>query len=96
MEQKKQLLYNILKQFVWYRDMAPWFLVVLEKAWSEKLIDDLLNIIQKWVKSIKNNRIRIKLIERVKELQKKWDLDKAKDSENADNILNEFINNLEN
>lgn len=95
MEQKKQLLIEILKQLEWHWDMAPWFLVIVEKAWDERLIDDLLKLIQTWIKSIKDKRIKNKLINRVKELQKKWDLDHEKSSEEADDLLNDFLNNIE-
>ncbi len=96
MEQKKQLLIDILKQLEWHRDLAPWFLVVVEKTWNNEIIDTLLNLIQMWIKSIKDKRIRSKLVNRVKELQKKWDLDQENSSKEADSLLDDFINNIEN
>ncbi len=76
--------------------MAPWFLVVVEKTWNNEIIDTLLNLIQMWIKSIKDKRIRSKLVNRVKELQKKWDLDQENSSKEADSLLDDFINNIEN
>jgi len=96
MEQKKQLLIDVLKKLEWHRDLAPWFLVIVEKFENEKIIDDLLKLIQTWIKSIKDKRIRTKLVNRVKELQKKWDFDKEKSGDEADNLLDDFINNIEN
>lgn len=95
MEQKKELLIEILKQLEWHWDLAPWFLVIIEKAGNEELIDDLLKLIKTGIKSIKNKRIKTKLINRVKELQKKWDLDQEERSEEADKMLDDFINNIE-
>ena len=96
MEQKKQLLISVLKQLEWHRDLAPWFLVIAEKSENEKIIDDLLKLIQTWIKSIKDKRIRTKLVNRVKELQMKWDLDQERNREEADGLLDDFINNIEN
>ena len=92
---KKQLLIEILKQLKWHRDLAIWFLIIVEKTEDEKLIDELFKIIQKWIKSIKDNRIRTKLINRVKELQKKWDLDQENNSEEAEDLLDDFINDID-
>ena len=95
MEEKKALLIEILKQLEWHRDLAPWFLVIVEKTWNEKIIDELLKLIQMWIKSIKDKRVRTKLVNRVKELQKKWDLDQEKSCEESDSLLDDFINNIE-
>jgi hypothetical protein len=94
MEQKKQLLIEILKQLEWHWDLAPWFLVIVEKTGKEELIDDLLKIIQTGIKSIKDKRIRTKLVNRIKEMQKKWDLDQEEKGKEADNQLDNFINNI--
>jgi len=96
MKEKKAILTDILKQLEWLRDLAPWFLVIVEKTWNEKIINDLLKLIQTWIKSIKDKRVRTKLVNRVKELQKKWDLDQEKCGKESDNLLNDFINNIEN
>lgn len=95
MEQKKQLLIEILKQLKWHWDLAPWFLVIVEKTGKEELIDDLLKLIQTGIKSIKGKRIRTKLVNRIKEMQKKWDIDQENNSKEADSLLDDFINNIE-
>ena len=91
MIKKKQLLIEILKELEWQRDLASWFLVIIEKTWNEELIDKLLKIIQKWIKTIKDNRIRTKLINRIKKLQSRWD----KDQENSTDEANKILKNLE-
>lgn len=95
MNQKKELLIEILKQLEWYWDLVPWFLVIIEKTGDEELIDDLLKLIQTGIKSIKGKRIRTKLVNRIKEMQKKWDIDQENNSKEADSLLDDFINNIE-
>ena len=95
MEQKKELILRVLEKLEWYWDMAPWFLVIIEKAGNEELIDDLLKLIRTGIKTIKNKRIKEKLVSRVKELQRKWDLEQEQNWEEADNLLEDFINNIE-
>ena len=91
----KQKLIEILKQLEWNRDLARWFLLIVEKTEDEKLIDEIIKLIKRWIRTIKNNRIRTKLIERVKELQRKWDLDQETSNEEADSRLDDFINGVE-
>ena len=95
MEQKKQLLIEILKKLEWHRELATWFLIIVEKTWNEKIINQLLKLIQKWIKSIKEKNIRTKLINRIKELQKKWDKEQEESNNETENLLEDFINNME-
>lgn len=95
MNQKKELLIEILKQLEWHWDLAPWFLVIIEKTGNEELIDDLLKLIKTGIKSIKNKRIKTKLINRIKEMKKKWDIEQEKEREEADELLEDFINGIE-
>ena len=95
MSEKKKILIKILKQLEWHRNLAQWFLVIVKKTENEKIVDDLLKTIEIWMKSIKNKRIRTKLVKRVKELQKKWDTDQEKNNNEANNMLEKFINNIE-
>ena len=91
MEERKQGLIKILKQLEWDWDLARWFLIIVEKTEDEEVIDGLIRVIHRWIRTIKNNRLRAKLEERVKELQRKWDLDQESGREEADNLLNDFI-----
>ena len=92
---KKQLLIEILKQLEWHWDLARWFLVIVKKSDNEKFIDDLLKLIQTWIKAIKNKRMKAKLVERVKELQRKWNIDQENSKKEADNLLDNFIKIIE-
>ena len=84
----------MLKKLEWYWDMAPWFLVIVEKTWDEKIIDELLKLIQIGIKSIKDKRVRTKITNRIKELQKEWDLTQEIEKEEAEKMLDEFISNI--
>ncbi len=95
MEQKKQLIMDILKQLKSHRDLAPWFLVIIEKTWSEEIIDELLKLIQTGIKSIKDKRIRTKLVDKIKELQKRWDIEQEKERKESDELLEKFIDEIE-
>ena len=95
MEQKKELILRVLEKLEWYWDMAPWFLAIVERTSDEKIVEDLLKLIRTGIKTIKNKRIKEKLVSRVKELQRKWDLEQEQNWEEADNLLEDFINNIE-
>lgn len=94
MGQKKELILRVLEKLEWYWDMAPWFLVIVEKTWDEKIIDELLKLIQIGIKSIKDKRVRTKIANRIKELQKEWDLTQEIEKEEAEKMLDEFISNI--
>ena len=93
-DKKKELILRVLEKLEWYWDMAPWFLVIVEKTWDEKIIDELLKLIQIGIKSIKDKRVRTKIANRIKELQKEWDLTQEIEKEEAEKMLDEFISNI--
>lgn len=93
--EKKQVLIEILRQLEWHWELARWFLVIVEKSENEKIIDDLIKLIQTGIRSIKDKRIRAKLVERVKEMQMRWDIDQENSSEEAENLLDDFIKGIE-
>ena len=53
-------------------------------------------MIYKWIKSITSQKDRAKIKKKINEIQKKNDFENQKDQEEADKILDEFINNINN
>ena len=47
--QNKKLLINVLKALNPYRDIAEWFLVIVEYIDDENIINDILAEIQNWI-----------------------------------------------
>lgn len=92
--QNKKLLINVLKALNPYRDIAEWFLVIVEYIDDENIINDILAEIQNWIKYIKSKKKREKIKKEIKETYEKNDERAKQDRENADKILNNFINNI--
>ncbi len=93
---KKQTLQRILEALIPYWDLAEWFLIIIEQSNDEELENQILSMIYKWVKSITSEKDRIKIKKKINETQKENDFANQKDQEEADKILNDFINNIEN
>ncbi len=92
---RKESLKNILTALIPYRNLAEWFLTIIEESNDKQLENQILSIIYKWVKSIKSEKDRIAIKNKFKELQNKNNYEDEKDKKEADKIMNDFINNLE-
>ena len=92
--QNKKLLITILKALNPYRDLAEWFLVIVENIDDENIINGILTEIQNWIKFIKSKKEREKIKKEIKETYKKNDEKAEEDKEKADKFLNDFINNI--
>lgn len=95
MSWSKSSIKTILTALVPYRNLAEAFLTIIEKTNDKELENQILLSISQWIKSIKSNRDRAKIKNKIKELQKKSNYETEKDREEADQILNDFINNME-
>ena len=91
---KKQALQRILEALIPYWDLAEWFLLLLKESKEESLYDEILNMVYKWVKSIKSIKERDKIRKKIIELHNKYDYEEKKDEEIAEKILNEFIDQI--
>ncbi len=92
--QKKQLLINILEAINPYRDLAEWLLILIKSIDEEFIIDSLLSRIQTWIKVIKSTREREKIKNEIKEVYVKNNTKIQQDKNNAEKVLEDFINNI--
>lgn len=95
MSWSKSSIKTILTALVPYRNLAEAFLTILEETNDEEFENQILLSINQWIKKIKSNRDRAKIKNKIKELQKKSNYENKKDKEEADQILSDFINNME-
>lgn len=93
-DQKKQLLINILEAINPYRDLAEWLLILIKSIDEEFIIDSLLSRIQTWIKVIKSTREREKIKNEIKEVYVKNNTKIQQDKNNAEKVLEDFINNI--
>lgn len=93
-DQKKQLLINILEAINPYRDLAEWLLILIKSIDEEFIIDSLLSRIQTWIKVIKSAREREKIKNEIKEVYVKNNTKIQQDKNNAEKVLEDFINNI--
>ena len=91
---KKNLLINILKAIDWYRDLAGWFLTIIQNTNDENLINNTLTEIQNWIKSIKSQRNKEKIKNKITEIYKENDKKLKEDKQNAEKFLDDFIKNI--
>ena len=92
--QKKEILQKILEALIPYRNMAEWFLLLLNEEWNEKLKEDLYQEILKKIKEINSKTQQENVKWALKKLKKKVDLITKADEEEATQMLNDFLNNI--
>lgn len=95
MSSQKKSLETILIALIPYRNLAEWFLTIMKESEDEELENQILQMINKWIKSIKSEHDRMKIKKKIKELEKKNSYENEKDKKEAEFILNNFINNIE-
>lgn len=93
-EQKKELLVNILKAIDSYRDLAEWFLTIVENTKDDNLINNILIEIQNWIKLIKSQEKRENIKKEINKIYEKNNNKTEQDKEKAEEFLENFINNI--
>ena len=91
---QKESLKAILTALIPYRNLAELFFTIIKETEDEELEKEILSIITKWVKSINSQQERTKIKKKIKEIQNKSEYENEKDKKEADKILNDFINNI--
>jgi uncharacterized protein (UPF0305 family) len=92
---KRQALQKILEALIPHREMAKWFLLLLQEWWNEKLIEQLYKNIINEIKQIKSKSQQKKIKKALKNLKEKSDRTTKEDEEWAEQLLNNFIDNIE-
>ncbi len=88
--QKKELIKKVLEALIPYRNMAEWFLIILQNEWNDEIKETLFENIINEIKNINNENDRNKI---------KSTLEKIKEQENKEKeeewkYLDELINNI--
>ncbi len=91
---RKQALQKILEALVPYWDMAEWFLLLLQEWWNDNLIEQLYKQIINEIKNIKTKSKQEKIKKALKSLKQKSDRTIKEDEEWAEQLLNDFIDNI--
>lgn len=75
--------------------MAEWFLLILKEEWNDELIENLYKIIIQEIKNI-NSKTEQKNIKNVLlKLKEKSEQTTKADEEDAEQMLDDFINNIQ-
>lgn len=88
---KKEILQKILEALIPYRNMAEWFLLLLNEDWNEGLKEELYQEILKQIKEIKSSSQQEKLKKAINQLKEKSEKIIKDDENEAEQILNDFI-----
>ena len=71
MDSKKQLLEKVLKALKPYRELAEWFLILIDETKDKELIDSLYEMINNQIKGIKDENKRKNINKTLKKLREK-------------------------
>ena len=75
--------------------MAEWFLLVLQEEWNEELKENLYQHIIKGIKSINSKTQQENIKNALQKLKEKSELVMKSDEDDAEKMLDDFINNLD-
>jgi len=93
-EEKKQALQNILEALIPYWDMAEWFLLILQEEWNDELKEKLYQNIIKEIRNINSKTQQENIKNALQKLKEKTEQTTKADEEDAEKMLDDFINNI--
>lgn len=71
MNQKKELIIKVLERLQWHRDMSQDLLVIVKSSYcSDEILDSLMNLVNKTIKTVKGNDDKVLLEQSLKQLRK--------------------------
>lgn len=91
---KREALIMILSKLVPYWDMAEWFLLIVKEEWNDDLVNLIYGDILKKIRNITSINQRTEMKNVLELIKEKSAISMRKDEQDAENILNDFINNL--
>ena len=91
---KREALIMILSKLVPYWDMAEWFLFIVKEEWNDDLVNLIYGDILKKIRNITSINQRTEMKNVLELIKEKSAISMRKDEQDAENILNDFINNL--
>lgn len=93
--EKRQVLQKILEALVPYWKMAEWFILLLQEWENDELIEQLYKQIINQIKNINSKSQQENIKKALRNLKEKSDRTIKKDEEWAEQLLNDFIDNIE-
>lgn len=84
----------VLEALIPHRDMAKWFLLLLKEEWNEQLEEDLYQEILKEIRNINSKSQQENIKNALEKLKEKSESVTKKDEDDAEKMLNEFIDSL--
>ena len=94
-EEKKQALQKILEALTPYWDMAEWFLLILQEEWNDELKENLYQNIIKEIRNINSKTQQENIKNALQKLKEKTEQTTKADEEDAEKMLDDFINNIQ-
>jgi predicted component of type VI protein secretion system len=94
-EEKKQALQKILEALIPYWDMAEWFLLILQEEWNDELKEKLYQNIIKEIRNINSKTQQENIKNALQKLKEKTEQTTRADEEDAEKMLDDFINNIQ-
>ena len=91
---KREALIMILSKLVPYWYMAEWFLFIVKEEWNDDLVNLIYGDILKKIRNITSINQRTEMKNVLELIKEKSAISMRKDEQDAENILNDFINNL--
>jgi len=92
--QKKQVLKKVLQVLIPYWEMAEWFLLLVTEEWNDEIGEKLYQEILKEIKNINSGAQQEKIKSALEKLKQKSDETTKADENEAEQILDDFINNI--
>lgn len=92
--QKKEALKKILTELIPYRDIAEWFLLLLNEETNNELIEKLYKEILKSIREINSKAQQEQIKTALQKLKDRSEHVTKIDEEEADQMLNDFIDNI--
>ena len=94
LETQKDAIIIILQALKPYRDMAEWFLEIIQTTNNIELETNLINAIYQKVKSIKSKKEIKNIKKNISETHNKYNYKEKQDRKDAEKLLDDFINNI--
>lgn len=89
--QKKETLQKILEALIPYRDMAEWFLLLINEEQNDELIENLYQEILKNMKNIKSKGQEEKIKAALQKLKEKSEKVTKTDEKEAEKMLDNLL-----
>lgn len=93
-ESKKQALQEILEALIPYREMAEWFLLILQEEWNDELKEKLYQNIIKEIRNINSKTQQGNIKNALQKLKEKTEQTTKADEDEAEKMLDDFINEI--